>query len=113
MAGTVLVLVCITITSPCQILKADWWIPTPGVHLAQLWRAVVSLSSTQLNSTQLSGNSSRPSVQIISELTMQFLGIHHLSAMLHADSSPLLHLHTYHGDTVDFLGRMSQPSAHH
>ncbi len=26
------------------------------VHLVQLWRAVVSLSSTQLSSTQLSGN---------------------------------------------------------
>lgn len=54
--------------------------------------------------------------QIISELIMQ-LGIHHLSAMhFHAESSPLLsilYIHTYHGDTVDFLGRMSQPSAHH
>ena len=60
---------------------------------------------------------SHPLVQIIYELIVQRLGIHHLSAMhFHAESSPLLsilHVHTYHGDTVDFLGRMSQPSAHH
>jgi len=31
---------------------------TPGVHQVQLWVHVVGLSSTQLNSTQLSGNTS-------------------------------------------------------
>ena len=31
---------------------------TPGVHQVQLWAHVVGLSSTQLNSTQLSGNTS-------------------------------------------------------
>jgi len=45
------------------------------------------------------------------------LGMLHLSAMrFHTESSPLLSIlsiHTYHDDTVDFPGRVSQPSAHH